>query len=192
MKFDSSAQTRLCIAVLAVAALAASPVLAGRRHGGYHGGYYGGHYGHHDNHSGGLVAALIGAVVVTGLISAATSSNRDNRTAYPRGYAPVPPAGQTAYTQAPYSQAPGGFERPLDDNSAATAQVELCSRAAERAAQNSGGDVATVTIDGIDGNPANAQVRGTVEYSQGNTGGTNRASFICSASYGQVTGVRFG
>lgn len=183
MKFDRIAQGRLFIAVIAATALASSPVLAGGRQGGY----YGGHYGHHDSHAGGIVAALIGAVVVTGLISAASSSKHDNHNTYPQGYSPVPPAGQTAY-----GQAPNGFSQPLDDSSAATAQVELCSRAAERTAQNSGGFARTVSIEGIDGSQANAQVRGTIDYSPNNGNSTNRASFTCSASYGQVTAVRFG
>lgn len=179
---------------LVAAALAAAPASAGGRYyggypGGYHGypgGYYGG--GYHNN-GGDVAAALIGGLLFGGLIGAAATSSKQASVPPP----PPPPRGyvQSAYATPAYAAgAPAPVAQAAPD--AATAQVELCSRAAERTAQAYGGFARVVAIQGIDGNQANAQVRGTVEVNPGNGLSVTTTAFTCAASYGTVTGVRLG
>ena len=202
--------TRIALGLAVSGALLAAPASAQRYpgygyDGGYRGGYYPGRYYHHDN-GGNIAAALIGGLVVGGLVGALASSANNNRaTGYnqpryaPQGY--TQQRYQQGYAQPDYTPqnypasgyaAPRPIAAAASGDSAAAQQVDLCARAAERAAQNNGGMARVVSIDGIDGSEASAQVRGTLEISQQQYGGSNRAGFTCSARYGEVTGIRLG
>jgi hypothetical protein len=180
------------LGVLASTTLAAAPVSAGGYyHGGYHGGYYPAPY--YYNNGGAVAAALIGGLLFGGLIGAASTSHAATvpppPPPVPNGFASSSTI-TTVPTQQAGSQQDGQAQPQVDD--AATAQVELCSRAAERTAQGNGGYARVVAIQGIDGNQASALVHGTIELNPGNGGAVTNSPFTCAASYGSVTNIHLG
>ena len=194
---------RIALGVAVSGALLAAPVTA-QSYRGYYGGGSGGYY-HHGN-GGDIAAALIGGLLVGGLVGAIASSSNNSR---PQGYtqqryAPQGYGGQTysnqGYVQQNYatpSYAQPNYAQPTyvatrSNGDAASAQVEMCSRAAERNAQQYGGMARVVSIEAVNGSEASAEVRGTLEISSQQYGSNNRAAFTCSASYDRVTGLRLG
>lgn len=198
-----SVATRVWVAVAVSGALAATPVAAGGNHGGYYGGYYGGRHGCYNcgytNNNGNVFGAVVGTAVALGFIAAIASASK------PRTVVAAQPAYAPVYPQQPYQQPlpsypqqsvvqnPAVQQQATDPmQTAAQAQVEMCARAAERTAQNYGGFARTMSIESISGEQANAVVRGTLEINPNNGQPVNRAAFTCTATYGQVTGVRLG
>jgi len=180
--------TRIALTLALSGALVAAPATAR----GYHGGYYGpprGCYncGYYNNNN--VFGAVVGTAVALGFVAAIASASHPRTTtvvAPQPAYAPV-------YPQQPDYQQPAQTAPPADaSQTAAAAQVELCSRAAERTAQGYGGFARTVSIESINGVQANATIRGTLEINPNNGQPLNNAAFTCNVTYGQVTGVQLG
>lgn len=187
----NSVATRVSLALAISGALAAAPVAAG----GYHGGYGCYNCGYHNN--GNVFGAVVGTAVALGFVAAIVSAShpQSNAIVTPApAYAPVYPQapvyqGQPLQQPVPVQQQAA----PVDPSqTAAAAQVELCSRAAERTAQGYGSYARTVSIESINGEQANATIRGTLEVNPNNGQPLNHASFTCNVTYGQVTGVQLG
>ena len=199
---------RLALGAAVASALVAAPVSAGGGWG-YHGyrapyyggGYHGGCYGGCGN-GGAIAAAAIGGLLFGGLLGAAVAAPK------PQGYtvatvtpgvapAPVYPA----YPVQPYP-APQAYPAPYPASAvppgvvagatAASAQAEMCARAAERFAQGSGGFARATAVSAVNGDQANAVVTGTLEIANGAPGQPGLVGFTCWASYGTVTGVKLG
>lgn len=174
--------------------------------GGYRGRYYGG-YGHRYYRGGGFDFgdALLGAAIIGGTAAIISSANRP---AYDGGYAyqtypapPPPPPASYAPGYAPPPPDAYGDDGYAEDGAppqyGAADPVEQCSRAAEREAQSRGGFARVIGIDKVDGRPNGAHVRGTLEITSGqdrngNPSRTDRTGFVCTADYGQITGLRVG
>lgn len=203
---------RLVLGAAVASALAATPVSAGGgwgysgyRQPHYGGGYHGGCYGGCGN-GGAIAAAAIGGLLFGGLLGAAAASPR------PQGYtistvtpgvvgAPVYPAYPSYPAPQPYP-APQGYPAPypapaippnvVAGATAASAQAEMCARAAERFAQGTGGFARATGVGAVNGDQANAVVTGTLEIANGAPGQPGVVGFTCWASYGTVTGVKLG
>lgn len=200
---------RLALGAAIASALVAVPASAGGgwgypgyrppppRYGGYYGGYYGGGNG------GAIAAAAIGGLLFGGLIGAAAAQPKAPAytvatvtpgvvpaPVYPAYPAPQPyPAPQAYPAPAPYPAVPPGV---VAGASAASAQAEMCSRAAERFAQGSGGFARATSVSTVTGDQANAQVTGTLEIANAPAGAPSVVGFTCWASYGTVTGIKLG
>ena len=151
--------------------------------GGYRGGGWGGGWGGYYGGFGfGVGDALLGAAIIGVTAAIIASNDRPVYDSYP-AYRTYPP------TYAPPVEY--GYAAPSETVYASPDPVGQCSRAAATEAARRGDNGRVLSIHQVTAHENGARVSVTLEIRRGDRD-AERARFICTADYGQVTSFRFG